>query len=647
MSGGSGFWAGAASLCWLIPLLPLAAFALLALGMARVPRLGAWLAVCALGGSLALAALGLGGVVAGARPVAAVPWLSVGGRDLSLAVWLDPLGAVTTLLVALVGFVVFVYAVAYMRGDPHYGRFFAELSLFIGAMLTLTLAADLITLFIAWELVGLSSYLLIGFWHEREGAPAAASKAFLTTRLADLALLAGVLLLIGATGSGRIGAALAAATQGHIAAGTLLLIALLVAVGAAGKSAQLPFQGWLPDAMLGPTPVSALLHSATMVAAGVFLIARLYPLFLAASAHPALTVVAWVGALTALFGGIVALAQTDLKRLLAYSTMSQIGLMFVGLGAGSLLAGMLLLIAQALYKSTLFLAAGAVDHAVEGTDMARMGGLARRMPVTFVVFVIAAAALAGLPVTLALPAKDAVLAVAAQANGALFIVAALASLFTALYSARAVGVVWLGRASAPASHAHESPRGLLAPMLALGALIVVGLLVNGQLVGQPLQRLLGGSAPSSGGVTALALLIAALGVVIGLLARVIWPARVVWPPVAWVAPVLRGEFGLRPVYRGIAHGGLLMAQGLAAFDRVVFDPLGLWAARGLLALVRGVTRFDVREVDGGVRVVGRGLLAASQRLRRIQTGMVGNYLLGIVLWGLGVVIVAVVALALR
>ena len=234
MSGVGGFWSSAASLCWLIPLLPLMVFALLALGLARMPRLAAWLAVGALGGSLVLAALALGGVIAGARPVGAVPWLNVGGRDLSLAVWLDPLGAVTTLLVAVVGFVIFVYAVAYMRGDPHYGRFFAELSLFIGAMLTLTLAADLITLFIAWELVGLSSYLLIGFWHERAGAPAAASKAFLTTRLADLALLAGVLLLIGATGSGRIDAALAAATSGRIAAGTLLLIELLVTVGAAG-----------------------------------------------------------------------------------------------------------------------------------------------------------------------------------------------------------------------------------------------------------------------------------------------------------------------------------------------------------------------------------------------------------------------------
>jgi len=644
----NGFWSGVTAIFWLIPLLPLAAFVALTLGLARWPRVAAGVAVGALGGSLVLAALALIAVASqAARPVVSVPWLSVGGRSVALALWLDPLGALTTLLVAVVGFVVFVYAVAYMQGDPHFGRFFTELSLFIGAMLTLTLAADLITLFIAWELVGLSSYLLIGFWHERTGAPAAASKAFLTTRLADLALLLGLLLLIHTVGSASVSAALTAGASGKIAAGSLLVITLLIAVGAAGKSAQLPFQGWLPDAMLGPTPVSALLHSATMVAAGVFLIARLYPLFLATSGHTSLAGVAWVGALTALFGALVALAQTDLKRLLAYSTMSQIGLMFVGLGAGSLLAGIILLVAQALYKSTLFLAAGAVDHAVEGTDMARMGGLARRMPVTFVVFVIAAAALAGLPVTLALPAKDPVLAAAAQTNGALFVVALLASLGTALYSARAVGVVWLGRASAPAREAHETRRGMLAPLLAMVALILVGLLADGQIVGRPIARLLGGVAPDLVGVTTQAIALAVVGVAIGLLARALWPSRVVWPFVAWVAPALRGEFGLRPVYTAIARAGLLATQGLAAFDRAVFDPIGLWAARGLLAFTRNLTRFDVRGLDAGIRDLAQGLLAVSQRLRRLQTGMVGNYLLGILLWGLGVLIVAAVGLALR
>src|SRR5258708_5038939 len=222
-------------------------------------------------GAAVVSIAGLVAVIQGKHALVSLPWLSIGGRQLPLALWLDPLGALMATLVSIVGLIVFLYAASYMAEDARRGRFFAEFSLFTASMLTLVLAADLITLFIAWELVGLCSYLLIGFWFERTGAPAAASKAFFTTRLADLCFLAGVLLLIGIVGSGRIDLVLAASTQGKIASGLLLAIALLAFAGAAGKSAQVPFQGWLPDAMLGPTPVSALLHSATMVAAGVFL----------------------------------------------------------------------------------------------------------------------------------------------------------------------------------------------------------------------------------------------------------------------------------------------------------------------------------------------------------------------------------------
>src|SRR5450755_3788792 len=436
-----------------------------------------------------VAVLGLLAAAQGARSAISLPWLSVGGRQLTLALQLDPLGSLIAVLVSGVGLVIFVYAVSYMAQDPRRGRFFAEFSLFAGSMLTLVLAADLITLFIAWELVGLCSYLLIGFWFERTGAPAAATKAFFITRFADLFFFAGVLLLIGIVGNGQIASVLTAAAAGHIAPGLLLAIALLLFVGASGKSAQFPLQGWLPDAMLGPTPVSALLHSATMVAAGVFLVARLYPLFEAAG--PASSVVAWVGVITALLGGAAALVEADIKRTLAYSTMSQIGLMFVGLGSGSLLAGVLLLVAQAFYKATLFLGAGAVDRAVEGTAYARMGGLARRMPLTAIAFGISAAALAGLPVTLALPPKDPVLAAAAQSNGLLFIVTLLASVLTALYSARLFGVSFLGVPSEPADHAHEAKRGLFIPLLMMALLIPIVLLANASILGQPLARLLG------------------------------------------------------------------------------------------------------------------------------------------------------------
>src|SRR5262245_8831229 len=510
----------AADLFWLAPALPLTTFVALVAGLVGAGRKAAGLAVAAIAGSAVVSILALIAAANSARAEVSVLWLTVGGRQLALALWLDPLGAVIAVLVSVVALVVFVYALRYMAGDSRCGRFFALLSLFAGAMLTLVLAADLLTLFIAWELVGLCSYLLIGFWFERPGVPVAATKALLTTRLTDLAVLAGVLVLVGAAGSSRIAIVVAAATSGQIAPGLLLASTLLLFIGAAGKSAQVPFQGWLPDAMVGPTPVSALLHSATMVAAGVFLVARLHILF--AIARPTLLIVAWVGVATALLGGAAALVQTELKRTLAYSTMSQLGLMFVGLGAGSLLAGVVLLLAQALYKATLFLAAGAIDQAIGGTTFERMGGLARRMPYTFAASALSAAALAGLPVTLALPPKDPALAAAWRANPPLFWAALLASFLTALYSARFLGLIFLGSSTQPAQNAQRAPRGLLIPLLALAALIPIGLLADASLLGQPLSQVLGTEVPKAGVASALGLGVAVLGIALGVRARYVW-----------------------------------------------------------------------------------------------------------------------------
>ncbi len=633
------------SLFWLAPLLPLAVFALLAIGFSRYGRLASWLAVAAMAGATVVSIAGLVDVVQGKHALVSLPWLSIAGRQLPLALWLDPLSALMATLVSIVGLIVFLYAVSYMAEDTRRGRFFAEFSLFTASMLTLVLAADLITLFIAWELVGLCSYLLIGFWFERTGAPVAASKAFFITRLADLCFLAGVLLLIGMVGNGDIATVLSVATWGQIAPGLLLVIALLLFTGAAGKSAQFPFQGWLPDAMLGPTPVSALLHSATMVAAGVFLVARLYPLFQVAG--PALQVVAWIGVITALLGGSAALVETDIKRTLAYSTISQIGLMFVGLGSGSLLAGILLLFSQALYKATLFLGAGAIDHAVEGTAFERMGGLAGRMPLTAIAFGIATAALAGLPVTLALPPKDPVLAAAAQSNTLLFVVTLLASLLTALYSARLFGIAFLGVPSEPAEHAHEAKRGLLIPLLIMAILIPIGLLANASLIGQPLARLLNVAAPDALTATIITLAIAVLGVILAFVARNRWPTRVERPLLTPVMPLFMSEFGLKSLYTLIAQGGIWLVQQVAIFDRVVFDGFAELITRATLAFIRACGRFDVRRVDTAVRDLGQGILTLGQRIRVLQTGRIENYLLIVFVWGLGVIAVAVLATLVR
>ena len=630
---------------WLAPVFPLAVFALLAVGLARFGRLASGCAVAAMALSLLVSIAGLIDAAQGKHAQVSLPWLTVGGRQLTFALWLDPLSALLATLVSLVGLIVFIYAVSYMAQDPRRGRFFAEFSLFTGSMLTLVLAADIITLFIAWELVGLCSYLLIGFWFERPGAPAAASKAFFITRLADLCLLAGVLLLIGIVGTGNIATILNVSTSGHIAPGLLLAIALLLLTGAMGKSAQFPLQGWLPDAMLGPTPVSALLHSATMVAAGVFLIARFYPLFQAAGS--ALAFVAWVGVITSLIGGAAALVETDIKRALAYSTMSQIGLMFVGLGSGSVLAGILLLIAQALYKATLFLGAGGVDRSVEGTAFERMGGLASRMPWTAVAFGIAAAALAGLPVTLALPPKDPVLAASALNSSVLFVVTLLASLLTALYSARIFGVAFLGVPSEPAEHAHEAKKGLLILLLVMAVLIPIGLLANAALFGQPLGKLLNVSSPDVPTATIITLSIAVIGVVSGLYARHIWPTLVEWPVFRSVTALFGGEFGLKVLYSALTWAGFWMVTQVATFDRVVFDGFAEGVTRATLALVRAAGNFDVRAIDAAVRDMGQGILTLGQRVRRFQSGRIENYLLVVFVWGIGVVAVAIVAAFVR
>jgi NADH:ubiquinone oxidoreductase subunit 5 (subunit L)/multisubunit Na+/H+ antiporter MnhA subunit len=423
--------------------------------------------------------------------------------------------------------------------------------------------------------------------------------------------------------------------------------------------------------MVGPTPVSALLHSATMVAAGVFLVARLYPLFVVAA--PSLHVVAWVGVVTSLLGGAAALVNHDLKRTLAYSTMSQIGLMFVGLGSGSLVAGILLLVAQAFYKATLFLGAGAVDRAVEGTAFERMGGLARHMPLTAIAFAISSAALAGLPVTLALPPKDPVLAAAWQSNTTLFVVTLVASFLTALYSARIFGLVLLGGASVPASQAREAKKGLLIPLLVMAGLIPIGLLTNAPLLGRPLEYLLGATTPEVALVTLLAFGITVIGVAAGLAARRRWPLSISWPIFNPVAPLFAGEFGLKSFYRVLTHGLFWAVERLDTFDRGVFDRINSGIVRGVLvfiracagidryifdafasrlasatlALVRAAGRFDVRRFDGAVRDIGHGFLTLGQRVRGAQTGRIENYLLVALAWCLGVLAFAALVALMR
>jgi NADH-quinone oxidoreductase subunit L len=471
---------------WLIPVLPLMASGVIAVNKQRQRKLAATLAI----GSMVLAFLlslcafsatllhhSDNGVF---REVAGFNWLQFGGQWLHLDWVLDPLTAIMLVMVSFVSLLIFIFSVGYMAHDENFMRFFCFMSLFAAAMLGVVIANNLLLFFICWEIVGLTSYLLIGFWYHKPNAAAAAKKAFITTRIGDLGLLLGMVWLYAETGTLNFYAgghgcleqsALAAMVTHMTTAGMAAStgIGLLIFLGAVGKSGQLPLHVWLPDAMEGPTPVSALIHAATMVAAGVFLVARVYPLM---SAHPggaaaetaALQVVTWVGALTAIFAASIAVAQTDIKRILAYSTVSQLGYMMLGLGVGGVAVGMFHLITHAFFKALLFLGSGSVIHGChEEQDVRKMGGLKKFMPVTFATYAIGMLALSGFPLIFSgFWSKDEILHSAHgwPVSHIPFYLGCAGALLTAFYMTRQVALVFFGSyRSSPAKRdesAHSS-----------------------------------------------------------------------------------------------------------------------------------------------------------------------------------------------
>jgi len=386
-------------------------------------------------------------------------------------------------MITLVGLFIFVFSIGYMAGDKNFVRFFAYLSFFSGAMLGLVISNSLLLLFICWELVGLASYLLIGFWIERRSAAAAAKKAFITTRIGDLGFFLGLLWLYGRTGNllfydGGNGC-LESAGLTMLGAGAVS-IALLIFCGAVGKSGQFPLHVWLPDAMEGPTPVSALIHAATMVAAGVFLVARVYPIFSLGAIDgvtSSLTVVVWIGVITALMAALIAIAQADIKRILAYSTVSQLGLMMVSLGVGGVAAGMMHLLAHGFFKALLFLGAGSVIHGCHGEqDIRKMGGLRWLMPVTFSTYAIGMMALSGVPLFFSGGwTKEEILHVTAHWPASrlpyYFLLAGV--VLTALYMTRQIIYVFFGDRRAASQHAHESPRVMTVPLIVLASCAIL------------------------------------------------------------------------------------------------------------------------------------------------------------------------------
>ena len=624
---------------WAIIVTPLAAFVAITLYVRHLPKIAGYLSIAAIAASFVLSlitlvdVLGAGGGVA----IHSYEWFQAGPVEFALGVRIDGLTAVMLVVVSSVSLLVQVYSQGYMEGDPGYGRYYAYMSLFITAMLGLVLADNLFMLFIFWELVGLSSYLLIGFWFHKPSAAAAAKKAFIVTRIGDLGLLAAILLIWTRHETFAIHEIHDLVISGALAGTALTLFGLGLFAGAVGKSAQFPLHVWLPDAMEGPTPVSALIHAATMVAAGVYLMARFFPVI---EASPnALDTVGWIGAATVIVGASLALVQTDLKRVLAYSTISQLGYMMLALGVFGYAVAVFHLFTHAFFKALLFLGSGSVNHATNTFDMRQMGGLRTVMPITFWTFLIGTLSLSGVFPLAGFWSKDEILLEAWVNDRALYVVAAVASFVTALYMFRAIFMTFFGeyKGGEPVdhededshfhgdpAHPHESSWVMTAPLLILTA----GAIAAGWWGwGKEFQHFVDAAVPEGVlhkapnfsywiAITSSIIAVAGIGTAWAIYHRRLISADDIRKTAFPIAAVLERKFFLDDLYE-------------RAFAINVFQ-------RGWNRLVE---QFDTLAVDGSVNGVGWVGQQSSRVLRHAQTGQVQLYGAGI---AAGVFIVAII-----
>jgi NADH-quinone oxidoreductase subunit L len=617
-------------LAWLVALLPALAFAVIGLFTLRWRALSAALTI----GSIAVATVVAYGIffeaLAGAATNVNLSWIELGQQGEFAFGWrVDPLTAVMLIVVTTVSLVIQVYSLGYMGGDPGFSRYFAYMAMFTAAMLGLVLANNLLTLYIFWEGVGLGSYLLIGFWYAKPEAAAAAKKAFITTRLGDLGLLIGILVIWLNAGTLEFSALFEKIERQEIGGGVLTAAALLVFCGAVGKSAQFPLHVWLPDAMEGPTPVSALIHAATMVAAGVYLVARAFPLF---EASPqAMFVVAGIGGFTAIFAASMGLVNPDIKRVLAYSTVSQLGYMMLGLGAGALTAGMFHLFTHAFFKALLFLTAGSVIHAAHTQDLFDMGGLRKAMPITCLTMIVGALSLAGLPPLAGFWSKDSILAAVYEQSvhegGARYLVllvfAVITVFMTAFYMFRVVFLTFFG-AYRGDGHPHESPRVMTIPLLILMVPSILAGIWGSPWGNDGFQSFVEGHQVHEEINPAIALLSSALGLGgIGL-------AYLMYVRQTISAQAMAPRF--RPVYNTFWRKYYMDELYQAGIDRIVL------AGSRLMAFV-----VDTRIIDGVVNGSGRLALRTSSTVRQIQTGRLQSYAM-VVFAGLALISVFAIVL---
>ncbi len=621
-----------AALAWLIPVVPAVSAALLIIFGKRLGNLAGPVAVAVAGFAAIVSTLVFAQLLGlpeeqRALVTTVATWLEVGPFAVDWALLIDPLSAVMLLLVTWVGLLIHIYSLGYMHGDSRYPRFFAYLNLFLAAMLILVLGESFLTMFVGWELVGLASYLLIGFWFEKPAYASAAKKAFIVNRVGDVGFMIAMFAIYTSLGSLAFSDTLPQA--GALTTGTAAAVGLLLLVAAAGKSAQIPLYVWLPDAMAGPTPVSALIHAATMVTAGVYLVARVSPIY--ATVPEVGLVVAWVGAATALLAALIACTQNDLKKILAYSTVSQLGYMFIAVGLGAQVAGIFHLLTHGFFKALLFLAAGSVMHALaDNTDVWKMGGLRKAMPITFGTSLVAWLAIAGLPPFSGFFSKEEVLVAALDTPGAfgIWVVGTLVAGLTAFYMSRWFFLIFLGKpryeTELPEVHPHESPPTMTVPLVILAVGAALGGLLNvrpaslvtfwdpepGFLEGwlEPSVLAFAGDAPyiAHGPAVFLVLVtgLVGIGAAYALYLRPAPEPEMVRERLGGFYTLARDRFYVDELYATtIERPGHLLADGFAAFDRVVIDG----AVNGLGTLTTGLA--------------GVG--------RRLQTGFVRSYALAV------------------
>lgn len=641
-------------LAWLVPGLPLAgSVVLLALGLlgGRVRQLAGYIATATVAGSFAVS-LGLLGDLLNQPPEgrgllrATYEWISVGNFRVPVDFRIDPLSVVMILVVTGVGSIIHYYSIGYMAADDRRVTYFSYLNLFVASMLVLVLANNFLVLYVGWELVGLCSYLLISFWRHRPSAAAAGKKAFIVNRVGDLGFLIGILLILSTFGTLDFDRVFEAAASFPLGGAVASAIPLLLFLGATGKSAQIPLHVWLPDAMEGPTPVSALIHAATMVTAGVYMISRTHVLFEASQIAGAS--VAAIGISTALFAAIVATGQDDIKRVLAYSTISQLGLMFLAVGVGALTrspiayaAGIFHLVTHAFFKALLFLGAGSVMHATgEVTDMKKMGGLLKALPVTGATFIVGWLAIAGIPPLSGFFSKDAILGVTWESGLAgLWLIGILVAALTAFYLTRQVFLVFFGKSRLPQDVVpHESPALMTGPLRILALLAaaggVLGLTLEGGIVTRFLEPVFEGITPAAPsplfGVSEFALVGAALlAAVAGIALGHRW----------YLAP---GAEERRASVKQSFAGLVALVRNKFYIDEA-YGALFVWPGRSLATLV--AYGFDLKIIDGAVNGVGTLVALGASRLRQIQTGLVRRYVMA--MFGGAVVILAVLLVTLR